>query len=187
MGDEIDAAAFSVKWPVNPDLPSASDELKYAIEKLQPFYKEFPDVEVCSSNHGQRIFRKARVSGLPSAVIRRYQEILEYPEGWHYADEFEIDGVLFQHGDSFNRTSWRDGHKLMKQSFVIGHIHSACGVLYSQSRNRRYFSAQFGCLIDPRHAAFDYGKHSLEKPVIGCGVILSGETAIFEPMPAKML
>jgi hypothetical protein len=185
LGDEIDAAAFSIKWPMNPDLPSASDELKFAIEKLQPFYKEFPEVDVVESNHGMRMFRKARVTGLPSAVIRRYQEILEFPEGWHFVPDLEIDGVYVSHGESFNKTSWRNAFDKLKQSSVIGHIHSNGGVIYNRNRKKQYFSGNFGCLIDQRHQAFDYGKHILDKPTLGCGVVLDGEEAYFVPMPEK--
>lgn len=187
LGDEIDAASFAIKWPLNPDLHSAADELKHAIEKLQPLYKEFPHVEVLESNHGMRIFKKARVSGLPSAVLRRYQEILEYPDGWTLHTHLEADGVYATHGEGFNRTSWKSAHEKMKQSVAIGHLHSNGGVVYSRNFKKMYFSANFGCLIDPRHTAFDYGRHISEKPTIGCGVIIDGEECYFVRMPEKML
>lgn len=182
LGDEIDAASFSMKWSPNPDLPGPNDELKWAIEKLQPFYKAFPECTVVESNHGMRIFKKARVTGLPSKVIKRYQDILEYPPGWEFVPEIEIDGVLYIHGEGFSRSSWRLAHEKHKQSVCMGHIHSAGGVFYSQTRKRRNFSANMGCLIDPRLQAFDYGKHLAEKPTIGSGAILSSEEAYFVPL-----
>lgn len=187
LGDEIDSAAMSVKWPFNPDMPSASHELELAIESLERFYKEFPVVDIVESNHGMRIFKKARVSGLPSMVIRRYEEILKYPKNWTYhTDGIEIEKVYYFHGEGLNGGSWMRSHQRFKQSVVHGHLHSNAGVIYSQNRKNKFFVMNAGCLIDPFHKAFDYGKHFIEKPVIGCGVVIDGEEALFIPMPEKL-
>jgi UDP-2,3-diacylglucosamine pyrophosphatase LpxH len=186
LGDELDAAAFS-KYPLNPDMPNAGEELELAIKHLKPFYKEFPEAKVLSSNHGERIFKKCLVSGLPSAVIRRYAEILQYPVGWELVEETEIDEVLAMHGDPFNKSSWRIAHEKVKQSIVMGHIHSSAGIFYSQLRKKKLLCANFGCLIDVRRMAFDYGKKCIEKPCIGSGVVIDGEEAHFIPMGADWL
>lgn len=182
LGDEIDAAAFSLKFAANPNLPGPSDELEQAIENLKPFYKEFPDVDVVESNHGMRIFKKVRVSGLPSRVVKRYEEILEYPKGWNFVSDLEVDGVMVIHGEGFSRSSWRMAHDKFKQSVVMGHIHSGAGVVYSWTKKKKYFSANFGCLINPNHMAFDYGKHMAEKPTLGAGVVIDGQEAYFIPL-----
>jgi hypothetical protein len=163
-------------------MPSATEELEYAIDSLQAFYKEFKEVSVVESNHGLRIFKKARVSGLPTAVMRRYTEILEYPSGWHFVSEIECDGVYYLHGDGLNHSTWRTAHEKFKMSTVCGHLHSRAGVVYSRNRKKQYFAANFGCLIDPRHRAFDYGKNCLEKPTLGCGVVIEGSEAQFIPL-----
>lgn len=187
MGDEVDLRSFSTRWPLDPDAPNAGSELELAVESLEDYYKEFQHVELCESNHGIRIFKKAFASGLPRAVIRRYEEIFKHPKGWHYNDEgLTIDGVLYIHGDGFNQGSWRLAHQKLKQSVVIGHLHSGAGVVYSNTRKGRQFAFNSGALINPKHAAFAYGKHFIEKPVLGCGVVIDGEEAYFIPMPEKL-
>lgn len=163
-------------------MPSPSDELLLAIESMEKFYLEFPNVEVCESNHGMRLFRKARVTGMPSMVLRRYEEILNYPEGWKINESVEIDGVYYFHGEGLSQSSWRTAHEKLKQSIVIGHLHSGAGVMYSRNKRKQYFSMNAGCLIDPTHKAFDYGKHMLTKPNVGCGIVLDGEEAYFIPL-----
>ena len=41
---------------------------------------------------------------------------------------------------------------------------------------------QVGCGIDVKAAAMDYGKKFNQKPILGCGVVVDGELAVFEPM-----
>jgi hypothetical protein len=188
IGDEIDQHTFSTKWVADPDLPSPSHELEMAIESLQKFYRHFPDVELVTSNHGIRIFKRARVSGLPSAVIRRYEEIMKFPKGWHMnRDGFDIEGVHYFHGEGLNHGTWKNAHQKLKMSAVFGHLHANGGVVYSQSKKKRYFALNTGCLINTTARAFDYGRLYLDKPTIGCGVVIDGEIAIFEPMPTKWL
>lgn len=173
---------------MDPDLDSPGKELENAIKHLQPFYKEFKKVDLCESNHGLRMFKKARCTGLPQIVLRRYTEILKMPEGWKlFPDGLEIDGVYIFHGEGLSGGSWYNSHQKLKSSVVHGHLHSRGGVIYSKTRKHRQFVLNSGCLIDPRHSAFDYGKHSLEKPTIGCGVVIDGEEAYFIPMPSKWL
>lgn len=188
IGDEIDQHTFSTKWPADPDLPSPSHELELAIESLQKFYLNFPNVEVVPSNHGIRIFKRARVSGLPLMILRRYEEILKFPKGWHMnSDAIDIDGVHYFHGEGLNHGTWKNAHHKLKQSAVFGHLHSNGGVVYSQSKKKRYFALNTGCLIDTNAKAFEYGRLYLDKPTIGCGVVIDGEEAFFVPMPKKWL
>lgn len=182
LGDEIDAAQFSTKWAPNPDMPGPSDELYLAIKHLRPFYKAFPEATVLTSNHGMRIFKKFRVCGIPSKVVKRYEEILEFPETWTLVDSTEIDGVLAIHGEGFSKSSWRTAADKFKQSVVMGHIHSGAGIVYNQTKKKKFFSANFGCMINPRHMAFDYGKHLADKPVLGSGVVINGSEAYFVPL-----
>lgn len=186
LGDEVDMAAFSTKWPVSPDMPSASRELELAIESLERYYKVFPNVDVIESNHGIRIFKKAMVSGLPRMVIKRYEEILHYPSGWKLVgDHLLIDGVQYIHGDPFNGNNWIHAHSKMKSSVVLGHLHSRAGVYYSKTRKGSHFAMNCGALVDPDAPAFLYAKHMIEKPVLGCGVIIDGEQAMFIPMNSQ--
>lgn len=185
LGDEIDAATFSVKWSVSPDGPSPSRELELAIESLKHWQKAFPEMSVLESNHGIRIFKKALVNGIPSRVLRRYEEILEFPKGWKLVgNKLEVDEVMYVHGEMFNGSSWMSAHNRMRKSVVCGHIHSRAGVSFSRT-TKQLWSMNSGCMINPLSPAFDYAKNSIEKAIIGCSVVIDGETPIFMPMPEK--
>ena len=71
------------------------------------------------------------------------------------------------------------------QSVVQGHAHSAAGVQYGANRNMRYFGLQVGCGVDYRKAAMAYGVKYPRKPILGCGIVIDGKTALFEPMDLK--
>jgi len=179
MGDEIDAASFSRYIP-DPDGMSPGKELAAAIECLIPFYREFPDMLVCESNHTVRPWKKGFEAGLPAAFLPTYATILQSPDGWKWAGKWEIDGVLYIHGD--NGKSGQYAHvnymKAAKQSVVIGHIHSYAGVNYEG----KHFGVNTGCLIDETAYCFKYAKNMLTKVNLGCAVIYEGKYAEFVPM-----
>jgi hypothetical protein len=188
LGDEVDLHGFSAKWPADPNLHSPARELELARESLARYYKEFPNVDVLESNHGARIFRKVLVSGLPRMVIKRYSELFGWPKGWHYAgDHLIIDGVYYTHGEGISGGSWHLAHQKLKCSVVLGHLHSRAGVIYSVTKRYKHFVLNAGCLIDTENedGPFAYGKHIIEKPVLGCGLIVNGEQAMFIPMGPK--
>lgn len=45
----------------------------------------------------------------------------------------------------------------------------------------RVFGLSVGCGIDARRMQFEYGRRFAHKPILGCGVVLSGKQACFEP------
>lgn len=178
MGDEVDFHAFA-RWPMDPDGLSPGKELAAAVETLIPFYREFPNVLVCESNHTVRPWKKSFEAGLPEAFLPTYAKLLNAPDGWHWAIEHEIDGVVYVHGDPYcgkNADSkWRqEKHK----SAVIGHVHSFAGVRY----HGNLFSMNVGCLIDDKAYAFKYARKMPVKVNLGCGLVVNGESAFFIPM-----
>lgn len=178
LGDEVDFHAFS-RWPKDPDGMGAGAELKAAIEALMPFYLAFPNVRVCTSNHTVRPMKLMFEAGLPEAFIPSYETMLNAPDGWKWADEWQIDGVKYFHGEG---KSGQNAHvqfmKAYKQSLVHGHIHSYGAVSYEG----KHFAMNAGCLIDEKLYAFKYARHMPIKPSIGAGVVIAGKAAIFRPM-----
>jgi hypothetical protein len=178
LGDEVDFHSVS-RWPTNPDGMSAGQELSKAIEHLQPFYKEFPLMAVCTSNHTARPFRKAFDAGLPQAFLPAYQTLLKAPEGWQWKDYWEFDGVRYIHGEGKSgqgaHISFMRGYR---QSIVHGHVHSFAAV----SHEGELFAVNSGCLIDAQSYAFAYAKHMPISVSLGCSVIHSGKRAEFIPM-----
>lgn len=174
LGDEIDAAGLG-NWDPNPDQPSPGDELKESIKYLKLLYIIFPNVKVCISNHTDRIYRKPFSSGIPKALIKSYSEILEAPKGWVWADNWEIDGVMYEHGEGFSgQQGALKAAQANMQRTVIGHLHSYAGIQYYANSKHLIWGFNVGCLIDKKNPAFNYGKHIKAKPILGCGIIESG-------------
>lgn len=174
------------RFPHDPDGLSPGYELKAAIEELKPLFRLFPKVDVCTSNHTSRPFRKAFEAGIPRAYIRHYGDFLKAPSGWVWHDFIEIDKVRYFHGEGFNGQSAHiNAARQYRQSVVIGHIHSFAGINYLQGPNDRLFGMNAGCLIDDRQYPFQYAKHIANRPMISCGVILEGVPFLI-PMPPKM-
>lgn len=178
IGDEVDFHSIS-SFDANPDGYSAGDELKAAVKEMKKLYKLFPNVKACTSNHTARPFRKAFHHGIPRAFLRDYAEFLEAPKGWSWKDEWEIDGVLYQHGEGFSgRNGAIKAAEKNSQSTVIGHIHAFAGIEYSATPKYLIFGMNVGCLIDKDAYAFAYAKHMSNKPIISCGLVLEGRPVL---------
>lgn len=184
LGDEMDGHAISMH-DSDPDGRSAGDELELAKKELKKFYKLFPKAKICTSNHGSLPYRRAYKFGLPKAFLKSYSEFLEAPKGWVWADEHEIDGVIYEHGESFSgqQGAIKSANANM-QSTVIGHIHSHAGIQFSANQKHLIFGFNVGCLIDNSAYAFAYGKKFKSKPILGCGIIVAG-IPTFIPMLTK--
>lgn len=174
MGDEVDAHATSYHEH-DPDLPSAGEELKLAIKQLAPLYKMFPKATILESNHGSLVYRKALTAGLPSAVIKGYREILSAPDGWvwkfDHIQKTPLGDIYFHHGKASQ-------HKKLSQNMGLsalqGHYHCEFYISYWSSPKALYWDANAGCLVDHKSRAFAYGKLALQKPIVGCIVIIDG-------------
>lgn len=181
LGDEIDAHALS-DYDHDPNGYSAGHELDAAVKELKKLYKVFPEMKVCTSNHTARPFRRAQKFGLPAQLFKSYSEFLEAPKGWEWADKWEVDDVIYEHGEGH---SGKNGAITAAtgnmQSTVIGHIHSFAGIQYYANPKYLIFGFNVGCLIDKDAYAFGYGAKIKTKPIIGVGVVNRG-VPMFVPM-----
>lgn len=166
----------------DPDGLSAGHELMELRRRLKPYFKLMPKLKICVSNHGSLPFRQAFKCGLPKELIKSYRDIIEAPMGWEWADAWEIDGVIYEHGDPFSGASAaiKCAEQNM-QSTVIGHVHSFAGIQYSANSRHLIFGFNTGCLIDKDKYAFAYAKKNKRKPILGCGVVIDG-VPMFIPM-----
>lgn len=177
IGDIIDNH-YSSYHETDPNGLSAKDELDVALERVAKWYKAFPIADVCIGNHDRLIARKAQTSGIASAWLRDYNEVLGCP-GWNFQESFEYDGVQYIHGEGGTaRTKMR--HDL--QSTVQGHLHNQAYIEYSVGNKFRVFGMQVGCGVDRKSYAMAYGKN-FKKPIISCGVVLDSGT---QPMVIPM-
>lgn len=182
LGDELDAAAWS-KHPKNPSLPGPQDELEAGAAKLRPFFQAFPRAKVCWSNHVARLAKRAAEAGISARMLRNWSEMISAPTTWAWADEWQIDGVCYRHGDGFSgKYAMRTAPERLRQSVVFGHLHGVCGVSYLTGPRDTLFGAAMGCLIDPTHEAFDYAKHNTNRPVLAAGVVYDGKRVEIFPL-----
>ena len=172
LGDETDGHALSMH-DSDPSLDSAGVELSKARTWLQALERVFPIMDICHSNHGSLVYRRAFKSGIPTEYIKSYREIL-FPDGtgqgWDWKDKHRVtlpngEDVIFQHqsaGDTLNNAA----HE--RCSIVEGHEHGKFEIQYRSSTTALYWSLISGCLIDPKALAFAYGRLFPKKPLIGC-------------------
>jgi len=173
IGDVVDWHAISFH-AAHPDCPGPADEYKLAYERIQQWNREFPDADVCIGNHDERIIRLAQSVDIPSRFIRNYAEIWNTP-GWEWNWDVTIDDVYYFHGTgnggihpAFNAMKKR----LM--SVVMGHCHSTAGIKWLVNPQKRIFAMDVGTGIDVRAYQFAYGKHCVQKPILGVGIVLDG-------------
>ena len=180
LGDELDYHALSFH-DSDPNLESAGVELERGKVFLNEMRKQFPDVLVCHSNHGSMHYRRAKAHGIPVQLVRTYRDIV-FPGlkvNWNWADSWKVNTplgkVLFKHQSAGEilADAAHNGCNL-----VVGHEHGKYAVSYAASSAHLYYEVYSGCLIDKDSLAFAYGRHSRNKPIIGCTVILQGRPVL---------
>ncbi len=181
IGDLADQHHFS-KYSNSTKGKGGKDEMENAAKSLNSLYKLFPKVYVCLGNHDLRIFQKAAEAGIDDSLMKSYEEMLDMPKGWKLDDKWEFDGIIFEHGIS--RSGSQGALKAAManmQSTVIGHLHSHAGILYYANKKSLIYGFNVGALIDDRKYAFEYGRFTAGKSVLGCGIIENG-LPLFVPM-----
>jgi predicted phosphodiesterase len=181
IGDIVDNHAISF-WDHDPNGLSAESEAERASVGLARWRKAFRKAKVCIGNHDERHYRTARKAGLPDRFIRSYSDVWDTPQ-WNWQMEHVLDDVFYFHGSgrsgkdaAFNEAVQR------RMSIGMGHIHGFAGVKYHTNPTSKIFGINVGCGVDCKAYAFAYGKEAVTRPVLGCGIVIDGERAFFEPM-----
>jgi hypothetical protein len=175
IGDEIDWHAISFHG-ADPDLLAPGDELKSAIEKLQPIYQLFPKVDLIESNHGSLVYRKGKVHGLPRSVFKSYREVLQAPKYWNWHFDLTIElangqPCFFHHGKTSDPLKLSQS---MGMNAVQGHFHEKFSINYWGNSLGLYWQAFTGCLVNDHSLAMSYNNTNLKRPIIGSMIIIEG-------------
>ncbi len=186
IGDLIDCHALSFHGK-DPNLPAVKGEFKRARNQIAQLYSYFPKVDWLLGNHCALAARRASDAGLPDDILRPAAEYWGVP-GWTVHPRFhrfEIDGVIYSHGETGTGGLYAaiSQSKANFQSVVIGHFHQAGGVWWTANYGHRVFGMSVGTGMDWKLLQFSYGHKFANKPVLGCGVVIEGTQAYFEPMP----
>jgi predicted phosphodiesterase len=185
IGDVVDWHCISYHEKDLNDL-NYNEEFNTALRQVQKLKRAFPKLTVMTGNHDSLPHRRACTAGLPGSVIKGNYQIWETPQ-WEWMPRYaklEVDNCIYMHGDNGKGgiTPALANAKDLFQSVVAGHHHSSAGVYYHANPNSLVFGMNVGCLVDWHHASMSYGVKFNKKPILGCGVVIDGKHAVFEPM-----
>jgi predicted phosphodiesterase len=183
IGDLVDWASISYHEK-HPGLKDTEREIERAKRQVATLVKAFPKADWMIGNHDELPIRQAITTGLSPRLLKSENEFWDVPWKVHARfSKLEIDGVFYAHGDA-GRSGQDAAHKQSQDNFrstVIGHFHGQAGVKWFANQDSRVFGLSVGCGVDASAMAFDYGKRFSRKPVLGCGVVIGGKQAYFEP------
>lgn len=186
IGDAADNCALSFhKKPSH--LRDARQEYAKAKKQLSSLHRSFPKLDWLIGNHDALPYRWCEEVGIDPSMMRDPVDMFGL-KGWRSHSRYTqlmLDGVIYQHGDR-----GKGGQRLAalanaKEEFcsvVQGHHHGQAGAEFFANKEKLVFGMQVGCGIDAKAAAMEYGIKFNRKPVLGCGVVIDGETPIFVPM-----
>ncbi len=186
-GDLVDWASISFHEK-SPALSNATREFELAKKQVSCLARAFPRVDWMLGNHDALTERQAVSVGLPPQLLHDYADVWEVR--WNVHPRFSklvIDGVVYSHGDS-GRGGQDAAVAQAKDQFrstVIGHFHSQAGVKWWANPEFRVFGMSVGCGINVNRLQFEYGRRIVAKPILGCGIVLNGRRAFFEPWLLK--
>ncbi len=187
IGDLVDWHSLNFHGR-DPNLPAVKSEVRKARKQIGKLHDMFPFADWLIGNHDALPSRQATEAGLPDDMLLGDVEYWRL-EGWKAHPRFthlKIDGVLYSHGEAGGGGKYAaiNQSRANFQSTVIGHFHALGGVWYTCNRGSRVFGMNVGTGMDWKRLQFSYGWKFASKPVLGCGVVIDGKTAYFEPMLA---
>jgi len=184
IGDEADYHSQNFHG-VDPDLPSAFDELEVTKSWIKRLEKIFPKMTLLESNHGSLVLRRAVASKMSRRFIKPYNDILEVNKKWEWKDKHIIktdkNTICFAHQFS------KDIAKAVKETSmccVQGHFHTVSEVKFVANDYALNRGISTGCLVNKDSLSMAYMKVNVAKPILSCALITDGIPAI-TPMVLK--
>lgn len=162
---------------------SPEEEYKAARNKMQELEGMFGGMNVALGNHCIMGERKAKQAGIPLDYLKSYNDL--YGVNFLWSDNFwfpvrdDDDMCLLVHTASASILNIAKTHS---HNVIQGHHHSVFGIEYFADKKQLSWAMSVGCLIDPKHPAFNYAKGATNKrPILGTGVVLD-DVPICVPM-----
>lgn len=186
IGDLVDWHSISYHER-SPGLSSPLDEFKRARRQVRSLVEAFPRADILIGNHDALPQRQGSTAGLPDDCMRPFGELWELPWTVHQRhSELLIDGVVYTHGEGpGGMYAHAIRPKLRFRSMVMGHFHANAGVIWHANTESRVFGLAVGTGVDHGALQFAYGRPIPRKPMLGCGVVIDGKQAYFEPWCLK--
>ena len=175
IGDEMDWHSINVSHVINPDLPSAADELEVGKFWMKKLEKMYPDMLLLESNHGSMVLRRAMAKGMSKFFLKDYNEILDVSSRWkwkeYHWENNQLGRVYFAHQVSKNIVK---SVQLMSASVCQGHYHTQSNIEYVGNDFHLNWGMSVGCLVNKTSLAMAYMKINVAKPILSCGCIING-------------
>jgi predicted phosphodiesterase len=173
IGDVVDNHSISFH-DKHPQSDGVVEEYEKTLDQVSQLYKAFPKTIVTIGNHDLRIKRVGAKSNIAQHYFKSFTELYKTPK-WKWADNVEIDGVYYYHGEGVGGIQPAfNAAKMRMQSTVIGHYHSACGVWYQAGPTAKIWGMNVGSGVDHKHNSMQYSANFLKKPILACGVVING-------------
>lgn len=176
-GDLTDSYNFS-QYAKDLNTDSPVRELKKLQKDVGKLIKVFPKVIITDSNHDARLWRKAKIAGIPRELLLPYLTMIGADKAdWSLVPELTLtvdatrEQWFFMHhmaGAALNSA------KGLGSNVVLSHQHTKQGCYRSQGLKHSFWAVDTGCLIDEAKYAFAYQKLGQNKPVLGCALIEEG-------------
>lgn len=183
LGDEVDYHALSFH-DSDHDLFSVGQELTAAIDYLQDdLHSLFPNLYLLESNHGSMLYRKFKHHGIPIRALKPLAELYQTPK-WTWHREINLQTKLCPVTMAHGMSSVPLKMALARgTSSIQGHFHGEFRLIWKRFDDKRLvYDLISGCLIDPTHDAFAYGRNTLPKPILGASIIHANGMPELVPM-----
>lgn len=175
-GDITDSYAFS-RYPKDPDHDECyTQEFRAVRDCIKKLNSIFPHLTIVKSNHDERLWERAKVSGIPKSIVLPFLEVIGAGDfNWELRDEL----ILKIYGEHWYFTHYRGSNVLTVaeragMSVLQGHTHTKLNVRSTVTLQGRLWGVDCGCLLgDDRHA-FAYNKSSMIRPNLGVILIEGG-------------
>jgi predicted MPP superfamily phosphohydrolase len=170
-GDVVDFYTFS-RYDKHPDAMNSRQEIEKAKKILKQLVAIIPKAKICIGNHEMRLYKQAAAAGFYSDIVKSLNSILDLPKTWVFGEKFEVDGIIFTHGDgaSGRGAAFKLIEKYRKPC-VIGHLHGQFTITYLNNGVTTCWACVAGCMVDTDSYAMAYGKYSNDKPICGLTLI----------------
>lgn len=181
IGDEADFNGLNFHG-LDPDMKSAGHELIEVRHYMNQLEKIFPIMDILESNHGLLPARRAKAAGLPSAMLRSYNDIMDVGNGWkwHKSLDIKLPNGKYVHLAHNYESNALAVSKNLGSCFIQGHHHAKFELLFWSNGKNQLWGATIGCLIDDSSSAFNYNKRYSKKPILGTMVIKNGHPILIE-------
>lgn len=178
IGDIVDMH-FATSHKKEVACPGSQDEFWAARAGTRRWHDAFPDADVIIGNHDRRHLKRGEEAGIPREVFRNFPDLWDTPS-WTWHQELIIDDVLYVHGDECS-SGVQPALKLalrIGRPVVCGHFHSKAGLAYSNPKGQMVWGMEVGCGANPAEGYFRYASKTVDRHIIGCGLVLDGVPAL---------